>query len=160
MDYNVVLSIFVFTKNINDMSMLQNVGTYEEFLRKQKVERDTFSEIVSTKIVDGLTDYLKDFGWIRKGKSGGLQGDKIKGVKFTKNFNGKDVVIEYRNNLRVDNDGLYYSKGYNEFVHDKSLTNTKEVYQMLFFNWNDDTTSSGWSLDVVLQRMDDFYSKW
>jgi len=140
--------------------MLQNVGTYGEFLRKQKVERDTFSEIVSTKIVDGLTDYLKDFGWVRKGKGGGLQGDKIKGVKFTKNFNGKDVVIEYRNNLRVDNDGLYYSKGYNEFVHDKSLTNTKEVYQMLFFNWNDDTTSSGWSLDVVLQRMDDFYSKW
>ena len=160
MDYNVLLSIFVFTKNINDMSMLQNVGTYEEFLRKQKVERDTFSEIVSTKIVDGLTDYIKDFGWVRKGKGGGLQGDKIKGVKFTKNFNGKDVVIEYRNNLRVDNDGLYYSKGYNEFVHDKSLTNTKEVYQMLFFNWNDDTTSSGWSLDVVLQRMDDFYSKW
>lgn len=160
MDYKVVLTIFVFTKNINDMSMLQNVGTYGEFLRKQKVERDTFSEIVSTKIVDGLTDYLKDFGWVRKGKGGGLQGDKIKGVKFTKNFNGKDVVIEYRNNLRVDNDGLYYSKGYNEFVHDKSLTNTKEVYQMLFFNWNDDTTSSGWSLDVVLQRMDDFYSKW
>jgi hypothetical protein len=150
----------VFTKNINDMSMLQNVGTYQEFLKKQKEERDTFLEIVSTKIVDGLTDYVKGWGWERKGKSGGLQGDKIKGVKFTKNFNGKNVVIEYRNNLRIDNDGLYYSKGYNEFIHDKSLPNTTEVYQMLFFNWNDDTTSSGWSLDVVLQRMEDFYSKW
>ena len=80
--------------------------------------------------------------------------------KFTKNFNGKNVVIEYRNNLRIDNNGLYYSKGYNEIIHDKSLPNTTEVYQMLFFNWNDDTTSSGWSLDVVLQRMEDFYSKW
>ena len=44
------------------MSMLQNIGTYQEFLKKQKEERDTFLEIVSTKIVDGLTDYVKGWG--------------------------------------------------------------------------------------------------
>jgi len=142
------------------MSMLQNIETYKEFLQKQKEERDNFLEIVSTKVVDGLTDHLNGWGWERKGKSGGLYGDKIKGVKYTKNFNGKSIVIEYRNNLRIDNDGLYYSKGYNEFVHDKSLPNTTEVFKMLHFNWNDDTTSGGWSLDEVLQRMDEFYSKW
>ena len=140
------------------MSMLQNVGTYEEFLKKQKEERETFSEIVSTKIVDGLTDYIKDFGWVRKGKSGGLQGDKIKGVKFTKNFNGKDVTIEYRNNLRLDNDGLYYGGGYNEFIHNKELGNSLEVIRMNHFYWNGETTS-GCNLDTILQRMEDFYSK-
>ncbi len=88
------------------MSMLQNIETYKEFLKKQKEERESFLEIVSTKIVDGLTDYLKDFGWVRKGKGGGLSGDKIKGVKYTKNFNGKEVVIEYRNNLLLDTWGL------------------------------------------------------
>lgn len=142
------------------MSMLQNIETYKEFLQKQKEERDNFLEIVSTKVVDGLTDHLNGWGWERKGKSGGLYGDKIKGVKYTKNFNGKSIVIEYRNNLRIDNDGLYYSKGYNEFVHDKSLPNTTEVFKMSHFNWNDDTTSGGWNLDEVLQRMDEFYSKW
>ena len=141
------------------MSMLQNIGTYKEFLKKQKEERETFSEIVSTKIVDGLTDYIKDFGWVRKGKSGGLQGDKIKGVKFTKNFNGKNVVIEYRNNLRIDNDGLHYSGGYNEFVHSKELGNSLEVIRMNHFYWNGEC-STGCDLDRVLQRMEDFYSKW
>jgi len=141
------------------MSMLQNVGTYQEFLKKQKEERETFSEIVSTKIVDGLTEYLKDFGWIRKGKSGGLHGDKIKGVKFTKTFKGKEVVIEYRNNLRIDNDGLYYTNGFNEFTHSKEFGNSVEVLQMSHFYWNGEC-SSGCNLDTLLQRMEVFYSKW
>jgi hypothetical protein len=140
------------------MSMLQNIETYNEFLEKQKEERNTFSEIVSTKIVDGLTDYIKDFGWVRKGKSGGLHGDKIKGVKYTKTFKGKEVVIEYRNNLRLDNDGLYYGGGYNEFIHNKELGNSLEVIRMNHFYWNGETTS-GCNLDTILQRMEDFYSK-
>ena len=138
--------------------MLKNVETYKEFLKKQKEDRETFLEIVSTKIVDGLTDYIKDFGWVRKGKSGGLSGDKIKGVKYTKVFNGKEITIEYRNNLRLDNDGLYYSHGYNEFIHDRSLGQPLEVLRMMTFNWNGQSTS-GWDLDTVLQRMEDFYSK-
>jgi len=100
------------------MTMFKNIETYQEFLQKQIEDRDNFLEIVSTKIVDGLTDYLKGRGWVRKGKGGGLNGDKIKGVKYTKTFKGKEVVIEYRNNLRLDNFGLYYSTGFNEFVND------------------------------------------
>ena len=140
------------------MSMLENIRTYKEFLQKQKEERESFSEIVSTKIVDGLTDYLKDFGWVRKGKGGGLSGDKIKGVKYTKNFNGKEVVIEYRNNLRLDTWGLYYTNGFNEFIHDKSLGETLEILRMRHFYWNGESTS-GWDLDEVLQRMEEYYSK-
>lgn len=140
------------------MSMIQNIETYKEFLKKQIEERNNFLEIVSNKVVDGLTDYLKDFGWVRKGKGGGIQGDKIKGVKFTKNFNGKDVTIEYRNNLRIDNDGLYYSTGYNEFIHSKEYGTSLEVIRMTHFYWNGETTS-GWDLDEVLRRMEEFYSK-
>jgi len=140
------------------MTMFKNIETYQEFLQKQIENRDNFLEIVSTKIVDGLTDYLKGWSWVRKGKGGGLNGDKIKGVKYTKTFKGKEVVIEYRNNLRLDNFGLYYSTGFNEFVHDKSV-NVVGVPKMTHFHWNDDSCTSGWSLDVVLQRMDDFYSK-
>ena len=142
------------------MTMLRNIRTYTEFLEKQNKERENFLNVVSTKIVDGLTDYLKGWGWERKGKSGGLTGDKIKGVKYTKKFNGKDVTIEYRNNLRHDTTwgGLYYSTGYNEFIHDKSLGQSVEIIRMTSFHWNDEDTS-GWSLDEVLRRMDEYYSK-
>ena len=140
------------------MSISKNIETYKEFLKKQKQDRENFLEIVSSKIVDGLTDYLKDFGWVRKGKGGGLHGDKIKGVKFTKNFNQKDITIEYRNNLRIDNDGLYYSGGYNEFIHSKEYGNVVDVFRMTHFYWNGETTS-GCNLDMVIQRMEDFYSK-
>ena len=139
------------------MSMLKNIETYIEFLEKQNEERNTLLEIVSIKIVDGLTDYVKGWGWERKGKGGGLKDTMIKGVKYTKNFKGKEVVIEYRNNLRHDSNGLYFSTGFNEFIHDKSL-NRVGFPKMTHFKWNNDTTSSGWSLDIVLQRMDDFYS--
>lgn len=139
------------------MSMLKNIETYKEFLKKQNQERDTLLEIVSIKIVDGLTDYIKGWGWERKGKSGGLKDTMIKGVKYTKTFKGKEYIVEYRNNLRHDSNGLYYSTGFNEFVHDKSFGFVVPV--MTHFKWNDDTCSSGWSLDEVLQRMEDFYSK-
>ena len=141
------------------MSMYQNIQTYQDFLKKQIEERELFLKDVSTKIVDGLTDYLKGWGWERKGKGGGISGDKIKGVKFTKTFNGKVVTIEYRNNLRIDSWGLYYSSGFNEFIHDKSFGDSLEVLRMIHFKWNDEDTSSGWTLDEVLQRMEDFYSK-
>jgi len=140
------------------MSMLQNIETYKEFLEKQNKDRELFLETVSTKIVDGLTDYLKGFGWERKGKGGGLKDTSIKGVKYSKTFKGKEVVIEYRNNLRHDNGGLYYSGGYNEFIHDKSLGNSIEVLRMRHFYWNGET-SSGCSLDEIIQRMETFYSK-
>lgn len=143
------------------MSMLKNIGTYKEFLEKQNQERQNFLNVVSTKIVDGLTEHLKGWGWERKGKGGGLKETSIKGVKYSKNFNGKEVTIEYRNNLRHDTNwgGLYFSNGYNEFIHDKSYGKSLEILRMIPFRWNDDDTSSGWTMDEVLQRMEDFYSK-
>ena len=159
MDYKLVLGIFVFTKNKMIMSMLKNIETYKEFLQKQIEDRDNFLEVVSIKIVDGLTDHLKGWGWERnKRKSGGLTGDKIKGVVYTKTFNGKEVLIEYRNNLRLDNFGLYYTNGFNEFVHCKSVNIIGGTPQMTHFYWNGET-ESGCNLDMILQRIDDFYSK-
>ena len=151
--------------------MLKNIQTYQEYLKKQKEERDLFSNVVSTKIVDGLTDYLKGYGWERKGKSGGLSGNKIKGVKYTKTFNGKVVTIEYRNNLRLDSDGrLYCEYGYNEFIHNKSFSQITERERFPFlvscggslihFRWTgENTTYTCSDLDTILQRIDKFYSK-
>lgn len=151
--------------------MLNIIESYEEFLEKQFVERQNFLKEVSTKIVDGLTDHLKGYGWERKGKSGGLSGNKIKRVKYTKTFNGKVVTIEYRNNLRLDSDGrLYCEYGYNEFIHDKSFSQITERERFPFlvscdgslihFRWNgENTTYTCSDLDTILQRIDKFYSK-
>lgn len=151
--------------------MLKNIKSYEEFLEKQLVERENFLKEITTKMVVELTEYLKGFGWERKGKGGGLSGNKIKGVKYTKTFNGKVVTIEYRNNLRLDSDGrLYCEYGYNEFIHDKSFSQITERERFPFlvscegslihFRWNgENTTYTCLDLDTILQRIDKFYSK-
>lgn len=151
--------------------MLNNIKSYEKFLEKQLVERQNFLKKLSTKMVDELTEYLKGFGWERKGKGGGLNGNKIKGVKYTKTFNSKVVTIEYRNNLRLDSDGrLYCEYGYNEFIHDKSFSQITERERFPFlvscegslihFRWNGEGTWYTCSdLDTILQRIDKFYSK-
>jgi hypothetical protein len=91
--------------------------------------------------------YMSEHGWTRKGK-----GQK---VTYTKKFNGKDVVIEFRCNYRDD----LSSGGLPEFVHDKSIPNSVEKVQMGYFHWND-YNISGWSLDVVMERMEVFYDKY
>ena len=142
--------------------MLKNIESYEKFLEKQLVERQNFLKKLSTKMVDELTEHLKGFGWERKGKGGGLSGDRIKGVKYSKTFNGKVVVIQFRNNLRLGIDGrLHFSTGLNEFVHDKSFSQLIRKYNrsLDYFNWNG-TDYSGWDLDVVLENIEKFYSKY
>lgn len=151
--------------------MLKNIKSYEEFLEKQFIERENFLKEITTKMVVELTEYLKGFGWERKGKGGGLSGNKIKGVKYTKTFNGKVVTIEYRNNLRLDGDGrLYCEYGYNQFIHDKSFSQITERERFPFlvscegslihFRWNGEGTWYTCSdLDTILQRIDKFYSK-
>lgn len=150
--------------------MLKIIESYEEFLEKQFVERENFLKETSTKLIDELTEHLKGWGWERKGKGGGLSGHKIKGVKYTKTFNGKNITIEYRNNLRIGNYGLYYEYGYNEFIHDKSFSRIKEREKYPFFvsiggsfmhfRWNgEDTYYTCSDLDTILERFDNFYSK-
>ena len=142
--------------------MFKNIESYEKFLEKQLVERQNFLKKLSTKMVDELTEYLKDFGWERKGKGGGLSGDRVKGVKYFKTFNGKEVVIEYRNNLRLNIDGrLHFSNGLNEFVHDKSFSQLIRKFNLAvdYFNWNGTDEYSGWDLDAIIKHIEKFYSK-
>lgn len=143
--------------------MLKNIESYEKFLEKQLVERQNFLKEVTTKMVDDLTEYLKGWGWERKGNGGGLSyGDKIKGIKYAKTFNGKEVVIQYRNNLRVGIHGrLHFEKGMNEFVHDSSFSKLIPRFHRVvnYFNWNG-TKDSGWDLDVVIENIENFYSKY
>ncbi len=142
--------------------MLKNIKAYEKFLEKQLVERQNFLKEVTTKMVDDLTEYLKGWGWERKGNGGGLSyGDKIKGIKYAKTFNGKEVVIQYRNNLRVGIHGrLHFEKGINEFVHDSSFSKSiRRVRPKVgYFNWNGQK-DSGWDLDFVIENIEKFYSK-
>lgn len=132
----------------------QKIKTYYDFLKTLDTQRQGFLENVSIETINDLTEYLNEFGWIRKGKGGGLNGTIIKNVKFSKTFKGKEVVIEFRCNFNKD-----FVCGLSEFVHDKSLPKSTEVLQMGYFNWNDDTSSSGWKLDVVMDRIETYYSK-
>ena len=127
--------------------MYKSVKEYYQFLKKQETEREQFLSKTKESVQKGMDKFMSEHGWSRKGK-----GQK---VNYTKKFNGKDVVIEYRCNYRNDlgNGGLP------EFVHDKSIPNSVEKIQMGYFHWNDQDTS-GWSLDVVMERMEVFYDKY
>jgi hypothetical protein len=94
-----------------------------------------------------MDEFMFEHGWVRKGKS--------QKVSYTKKFNGKDIVIWYRCNYNKD----MVDGGLPEFVHDKSIPLSIERLQMEYFHWNDQKTS-GWSLDVVMERMEVFYNKY
>ena len=70
-------------------------------------------------------------------------------------FNGRDITIGFRCNY---NDNLG-NGGLPEFLHDRLIPTSIEKLQMGHFHWNDQDTS-GWSLDVVMERMEVFYNKY
>jgi hypothetical protein len=126
--------------------MYKSVKEYYDFLRKQETEREEKLSFVKKQVNDKMDEFMSEHGWVRKGK-----GQKI---MYTKQFNGKDIVIGYRCNYNKDmGDG-----GLPEFTHDKSIPSGTERFQMEYFHWNDQN-NSGWSLDVVMERMEVFYDK-
>lgn len=127
--------------------MYNTVKQYYDFLRKQEEERQAFLEITKNSVIEQMDVYMSNHGWTRmKGKSK---------IRYTKKFNGKDIVVEYRCNYKNDfNDG-----GLPEFVHDKSIPNSIEKIRMGYFHWNEQDTS-GWSLDEVMDRMEKFYENY
>lgn len=128
--------------------MYNTVKNYYDFLRKQEKEREMFLETTKNSVNQQMDDFMLEHGWLRKGK-----GQK---VNYTKKFNGKDIVIGYRCNYNKDlGDG-----GMPEFVHDKSIPNSVEKIRMGYFHWNDKKSSSGWSLDLVMERMEVFYTNY
>lgn len=126
--------------------MYNSVKEYYDFLKKQESERLEKLSQVKGQVDNQMDTYMSEHGWVRKGK-----GQK---VMYTKKFNGKDIVIEYRCNYGKD-----FSYGLPEFVHDKSIPRSVEKLQMGYFHWNDYDTS-GWSLDVVTERMEVFYDNY
>jgi hypothetical protein len=126
--------------------MYNSVKEYYDFLKEQEKQRDEFLSKTKESVQQQMDEFMSKHGWNRKGK-----GQK---VNYTKKFNGKDIVIEYRCNYGKD-----YGGGLPEFVHDKSIPNSIEKVQMGYFHWNDQKTS-GWSLDVVMERMEVFYDKY
>ena len=131
----------------NFKNMYTAIKDYYTFL--EKLKRDKEDELQRTiHLVNWEMDnFMSGQGWERKGK-----GQK---VSYTKVFNGKPIVIGFSCNLQdsLGNGGLP------EFTHDKSVP-VRELAKMTFFHWNDQPTPSGWSLDVVMERIEEFYSKW
>ena len=127
--------------------MYNSIKEYYGFLKKQESEKEERLSLVKSEVNNQMDMYMSEHGWVRKGK-----GQK---VSYTKKFNGKDIVIGYRCIYRDD----FGDGGLPEFTHDKSIPYSVEKLQMGYFHWNDHDTS-GWSLDVVMERMEVFYNKY
>lgn len=127
--------------------MYSTIKNYYEYLERLNNEKENERLRTSESVNAQMDIFMAEHGWERKGR-----GQKI---SYTKQFNGKPIVIEFRCNLQdsLGNGGLP------EFNHDKSVP-VRELAKMTFFHWNDQPTPSGWSLDVVMERIEDFYSKW
>ena len=127
--------------------MYSSVKKYYQFLNELEKQKEETLSIVKSEVNNQMDVYMSQHGWVRKGK-----GQK---VMYTKQFNGKDIVVEFRCMYRND----FGNGGLPEFVHDKSIPQNVEKTQMGYFHWNDQD-QSGWSLDVVMERMEVFYDKY
>jgi hypothetical protein len=127
--------------------MYEKVKEYYQFLKELEKQKDEFLSNTIQSVNQQMDEFMFEHGWVRKGKS--------QKVSYTKKFNGKDIVIWYRCNYNKD----MVDGGLPEFVHDKSIPLSIERLQMEYFHWNDQKTS-GWSLDVVMERMEVFYNKY
>ena len=126
--------------------MYSSVKKYYQFLNELEKQKEERLSLVKSEVNNQMDMYMSEHGWVRKGKS--------QKVFYTKQFNGKDIVVEYRCNYGKD-----FECGLPEFVHDKSIPHSVDKIQMGYFHWNDQDTS-GWSLDVVMERMEVFYDKY
>jgi hypothetical protein len=63
--------------------MYKSIQKYQEFLKKQELEKETQLSNTSESVNEQMTKFMSKHGWERKGK-----GQK---VKFTKKFNGMEV---------------------------------------------------------------------
>ena len=126
--------------------MYESVKEYYQFINELEKQKEEFLLKTKESVNNQMDEFMSEHGWVRKGKS--------QKVFYTKQFNGKDIVVEYRCNYGKD-----FECGLPEFVHDKSIPHSVDKIQMGYFHWNDQDTS-GWSLDVVMERMEVFYDKY
>ena len=133
--------------------MYESVKEYYQFINELEKQKEEFLLKTKESVLQQMDVFMSEHGWTRK--NGGKDRKFTQKVFYTKKFNGKDIVIEYRCNYQDD----LSSGGLPEFSHDKSIPTSIEKLQMGYFHWNDQNTS-GWSLDVVMERMEVFYDKY
>ena len=150
--YSKLFYIFVLVKQ-NTYIMYKKVKEYYQFLKELEKQRDEFLSKTKESVLQQMDVFMSEHGWTRK--NGGKDRKFTQKVFYTKKFNGKDIVIEYRCNYQDD----LSNGGLPEFSHDKSIPTSIEKLQMGYFHWNDQDTS-GWSLDVVMERMEVFYNNY
>ena len=139
--YNLIFTI------TNNQFMYATVKEYYAFLERQKEEKKNQLSMTTSLVSQQMDNFMSQHGWARKGK-----GQK---VMYVKKFNGRDITIGFRCNY---NDS-FGDGGLPEFLHDRSVPDTLEKIKMGHFHWNDHDTS-GWSLDVVMERMEVFYNEY
>jgi len=126
--------------------MYSTIQEYYKFVHQQRLKKKwEYSKTISS-VIEQMDEVMSSHGWIAKKGMPGI---------YKKAFNHKIITIEFRCKLQ---DG-FDDGGLPEFIHDKSIPDSLEKLQMRHFHWNDHKTS-GWSLDVVLERMEKFYNKY
>jgi hypothetical protein len=89
--------------------MYNTVKQYYDFLRNQEEERQAFLEVTKNSVIEQMDVYMSNHGWTRmKGKSK---------IRYTKKFNGKDIVVEYRCNYKNDFSKLNENWGIKHIVY-------------------------------------------
>ena len=125
--------------------MLDTINQHLDFLQRQREERDQHLATILESVGTQMDSFMSIHGWSRKGKN----------TMYVKTFNGKPITIEFRVKIQ---EGLR-DGGLPQFIHDKSIPVSRELLQMGYFHWNDQQTP-GWSLDVVMDRMERFYDEY
>ena len=128
--------------------MYSTIKDYYEYLERLNNEKENERLRTSESVNAQMDIFMAEHGWERKGR-----GQKI---SYTKQFNGKPIVIGFRCNLL---NGFAFEGGMPEFTHDKAIP-VVDSFKMGFFNWNDNPRPSGTSLDEVMERMEEYYNDW
>lgn len=127
--------------------MYNSAKEYYAFLDEQKKERETRLTLTKNNVIDEMTVYMVRKGWVRM-----PSGYK---VLYAKKFNNRIITVEFKCSFNES----YKDCGYPEFIHDRSIPGSVELLRMGAFHWNDQT-SSGFSLETVMERIETFYEKY
>ena len=124
--------------------MIKTINQHIAFLQRQREERERHLATTLESVHSQMDTFMSGHGWTRQGNG--------KKVMYSKDFNGQPITIEFRIKIQED----LREGGLPQFVHDKSVANLPGLIQASYFHWNEQDRS-GWSLNMVMDRMERFY---
>ena len=127
--------------------MYTSAREYYAFLEEQRTQRETHLALTKNNVIEEMTGYMVRKGWVRM--------PSRSKVLYAKEFNNRLIKVEFRCSFSES----YKDGGYPEFIHDRSIPGSVELLRMGAFHWNDET-SSGWSLNTTMERIETFYDNY